>query len=300
MKGDRSVLTTPTLDKLNQLKLKGMARALLEQQEHAEYHRLSFEDRLGLLVDRELQDRDNRRLHRYLATARLRTSACVADIDFHHPRGLDRSQILHLAACYWVDAHQQVLIVGPTGAGKTFLACALAQAAIRHGATALSLRAPRMLSELLTARGDGRLPSLMAAWARVGVLVIDDFGLQPLTVQQAADLLEVIEDRVQRRSTIVTSQLPLGLWHEALGEPTVADAILDRLLHAAHRIELSGESMRKVRLSGNEESQTSIQPTERKRSPPRDAAADHPPERRERIGPGPMGDDEAQRQEGDQ
>jgi|GEM_PF-5221 len=274
MKGDPLMLTTPTIDKLMELKLKGMARALLEQQESTEYHRLSFEDRLGLLVDREKQDRENRRIHRSLGAARLRTSACVEDIDFHHPRGLDRTQILHLAACHWVDSHQQVLIVGPTGAGKTFLACALAQAAIRHGATALYQRAPRMLTELLTARGDGRLPSLMAAWARVGVLVIDDFGLQPLTVQQAADLLEVIEDRVQRRSTIITSQLPLALWHQALGEPTLADAILDRLLHDAHRIELSGESLRKVRRSESEESPMSAQPTARKRSPSGDAAAD--------------------------
>jgi DNA replication protein DnaC len=268
------MLTSPTIDKLLELKLKGMARALIDQQEHTEYHRLSFEDRLGLLVDREKQDRENRRIQRSLSSARLRTSACVEDIDFHHPRGLDRTQILHLTACHWIDAHQQILIVGPTGAGKTFIACALAQAAIRHGATALYQRAPRMLTELLTARGDGRLPGLMAAWARVGVLVIDDFGLQPLTVQQAADLLEVIEDRVQRRSTIITSQLPVALWHQALGEPTLADAILDRVLHDAHRIELSGESMRKVRLSGSEEPPTDAKPSSRTTSGSRDVAAD--------------------------
>src|ERR1019366_3064366 len=174
------MLTTPTLDKLGQLKLRGMARALLEQREGSDYHSLNFEDRLGLLVDREIQDRENRRLQRYLTTARLRASACVEDIDFYYSRGLDRTQILHLADCHWVDAHQQVLITGPTGAGKTYIACALAQAAIRHGSTALYLRAPRMLTELLTARGDGRLPSLMASWSRVGILAIDDFGLQPL------------------------------------------------------------------------------------------------------------------------
>jgi DNA replication protein DnaC len=256
------MLTTPTLDKLGQLKLRGMARALLEQREGANYHSLNFEDRLGLLVDREIQDRENRRLQRYLTTARLRASACVEDIDFHHPRGLDRTQILHLADCHWVAAHQQVLITGPTGAGKTYIACALAQAAIRHGSTALYLRAPRMLTELLTARGDGRLPSLMASWSRVGLLAIDDFGLQPLTNQQAGDLLEVIEDRVQRRSTIVTSQLPVALWHEALGEPTVADAILDRLLHNAHRIELCGESMRKARSSPSSVPPPAVDPSQ--------------------------------------
>jgi len=240
------VLMTPTLDKLNQMKLKGMARALLEQRDVPEYQSLTFEDRLGLLVDREMQDRENRRLTRYLSAARLRASACIEDLDFRHPRGLDRSQILHLADSQWVQAHQQVLIVGPTGVGKTYLACALGQAAIRRGSTALYQRAPRMLSDLATARADGRFLRLTATWARVGVLIIDDFALQPLTPQQAAEFLEVIEDRAQLRSTIITSQLPIALWHEALGEPTIADAILDRLLHNAHRIELRGDSMRKT------------------------------------------------------
>ena len=241
------MLTTPTLDKLYALNLSGMARALSAQREQpATYSGLGFEDRLGLLVDREGQDRENRRLERYLRAAKLRLAASIEDVDFRSSRGLDRGVLLELAASRWVGARQQVLIVGPTGVGKTYLACALATAAIRAGHSALYLRVPRLLTELATARLDGRLPRLLAAWARVDVLVLDDFGLQPLTDAQAADLLEVIEDRAGVRSTIVTSQLPVALWHEGLGEPTVADAILDRLLHGAHRLELHGASLRRA------------------------------------------------------
>jgi DNA replication protein DnaC len=234
------------MDKLYALNLGGMARALTEQREQpTAYGGLGFEDRLGMLVDREATDRENRRLERYLRAAKLRLAASVEDVDFRAPRGLDRGSFLELAASRWVDSHQQVLIVGPTGLGKTYLACALATAAVRTGHSALYLRTPRALTELASARLDGRLPKLLAAWARVDVLVLDDFGLQPLTDPQAADLLEVIEDRAGRRSTIVTSQLPIAHWHEGLGEPTVADAILDRLLHGAHRLELRGESRRR-------------------------------------------------------
>jgi DNA replication protein DnaC len=239
------MLTTPTLDKLHTLNLMGMARAFQEQLERADYQALTFEERLGLLVDRETQDRENRRLERNLKSAKLRSNACLEDLDFHRQRSLDRSFILSLAEAQWVTAHHSVLIVGATGVGKTFVACALAQAAIRRGHTALYLRAPRMLTDLAVARADGRLPRLMTSWARVEVLVIDDLALQPLTTEQAADLLEVVEDRSQLRATIVTSQLPVSQWHEALGEPTVADAILDRLVHNAHRIELRGDSLRR-------------------------------------------------------
>jgi DNA replication protein DnaC len=234
------MLTSPTLDKLRDLNLLGRARAYQEQMERADYAALTFDDRLGMLVDVEMQERENRRLHRYLKAARLRDQACVEDIDFHAPRGLNRTLILELAESRWVEAHQNVIVVGATGLGKTYLACALAEAAIRKGHTALYMRFPRLVDELAVARVDGRMPRLLATWARVDVLVLDDFAMQTLTSQQSADLLEVIEDRAQRRATILTSQMPVKQWHEALGDATIADAILDRVVHNAHRVELRG------------------------------------------------------------
>lgn len=239
------MLTNATLDGLHTLRLPGMARGLVEQREHANYDALSFEERLAMLVDRELTERHNRRLDRMLKAARLRVAATIEGIDFARPRGLERAQMLSLAESHWVGSHHCVVIVGATGLGKTYLACALANAAIRRGHSALYLRGPRLHDEITLARAEGRLPRLMLAWARIDVLLIDDFLLRPLAPDQAADVLEVIEDRVGLRSTIVTSQLPVGMWHEALGEPTVADGILDRLLENVHRIELRGESMRR-------------------------------------------------------
>ncbi len=235
-----------TLDRLYALNLTGMARALVEQRAQPDYAALSFEERLGLLVDREATERDNRRLERYRKAARLRIGATIEELDFHATRGLDRGLVRELAEAAWVATHRNVLIVGPTGVGKTFIACALAETALRHDHRALYLRVPRLVDELVLARADGRLPRLLAAWARIDVLVLDDLGLSPLGASQAADLLEVVEDRVGRRSTIVTSQLPVGHWHEALGEPTIADAILDRLVNAAYRIELRGDSLRRA------------------------------------------------------
>ena len=241
------MLTNPTIDTLRALNLGGMARALAEQLERAEYAALSFEERLGLLVDREAQDRDNRRLDRHLKAAKLRWDASVEDVDFRHPRGLDRGQFLSLADARWVAARQNILVTGPTGSGKTFIACALAHATVRRGHTALYLRAPRLLGDLALARADGRLPRVLAAWARVDVLVVDDFALRPLLPEQTADLLEVVEDRAGRRSTVIASQLPVRLWHDALTEATLADALLDRVVHNAHRIALHGESLRRPR-----------------------------------------------------
>jgi DNA replication protein DnaC len=239
------MLDNATLDGLHSLRLPGMARALAEQREHPDYNTLGFEDRLGMLVDRELSERRNRRLERMVKAARLRVGATVEGIDFGRSRGLERAQVLSLAESHWVDSHHSVVIVGATGLGKTYLACALANAAIRRGHAALYLRGPRLHDEVALARAEGRLARLLGSWARVEVIVIDDFLLRPLAPDQAADVLEVIEDRIGLRSTIVTSQLPVTMWHDALGEPTIADGILDRLLERVHRIELAGESMRR-------------------------------------------------------
>jgi DNA replication protein DnaC len=239
------MLDNKTIDGLYALRLPAMAAALAEQRDQAGYQGLSFEERLGLLVDRELTDREDRRVRRYLKAAKLRSEAVVEDLDFHRQRGLDRAQLMGLADAGWAKAHHDIAIVGPTGVGKTFIACALADAAVRRGHSALYLRGPRMLDELEVARGDGRLQRLLAAWARTDVVVIDDFLLRALSPDQASDVLEVVEDRSGRRSTVLTSQLPLPMWHQAIGEATLADAIMDRFSASLVRIELSGESMRR-------------------------------------------------------
>ncbi len=249
-----------TIEGLYALRLPAMASALAEQDNQASYQALSFEERLGLLVDRELTDRENRRLERYLKAAKLRTNAVVEDIDFRRRRGLERAGVLSLAEANWVNAHHNIAIVGATGLGKTFLACALANSAIRRGHTALYLRASRMLDELAIARLDGRLARLTASWARIDVLVIDDVLLRPLNADQAADTLEVIEDRAGLRSTILTSQLPISMWHQAMGEPTLADAILDRLCQNLHRIELRGESMRRASPGNDDTDDPKVRP----------------------------------------
>lgn len=240
------MLTHKTVDRLHQMRLWGMAEAFVAQLQKPDYQELSFEERFGLLVDQEWTHRQNRRLARLLRQARLRLPACLEDIDYRHPRGLDRSLLRSLATGDWLRARQNVLITGPTGVGKTFIACALANAACRQGFTARYYRVPRLLAELGIARGDGSYPRLLNQLARTDLLVLDDWGLAPFTDAQGRDLLEVVDDRAQARSTIVASQLPVEHWHGLLPDPTVADAILDRLVHNAHKIALRGESMRKM------------------------------------------------------
>src|SRR6266852_5634957 len=225
------MLINQTLDKLEVLGLFGMVLGLREQLESSQYLSLSFDERLGLLVDRETETRDSRRLAPRLKAAKLRQEATVEDLDFRAPRGLDRSVVLSLAQAGWVAAHHN-LLTGPTGAGKSFLACALTHAAVRRGHTALYVRTPRLLAELALSRGDGRYVRRRGQLARIGLLVLDDFLLTPPSMIEAKDLLEVIDDRSQLRSTLVVSQLPVENWHPALadGDPTLADAILDRLL----------------------------------------------------------------------
>jgi DNA replication protein DnaC len=242
------MLNHPTFEQLRRLKLTGMLKALQEQEQMPDIDQLGFLERLGLLVDWEIQERDNRRLASRLRLAKLKQAACLEDLDLKTPRQLDRSLIQQLADGRWISQHLNVLITGPTGVGKSFLACALAQKACRQGYTAFYQRLPRLLTELEIARGDGRYPKLMRQLAKVDVLVLDDWGLENgLNDRQRRDLLEILDDRYANRATVVTSQLPIEHWHETLGDPTLADAILDRLVHNAHRIALKGKSMRKLK-----------------------------------------------------
>ncbi len=225
-----------------------MAKALEEQAAMAGIKALSFEDRLGFLIDREMMERHNRRLTTRLRKAKLRQkNACIEDVDFRNRRGLDRRLLMSLGSGEWIAKKRNVLITGPTGVGKTYLACALANKACREGYTVQYLRLPRLFEELTLAHADGRYPKLMAGFAKTDVLVLDDWGIAPFTDADRRELLEILEDRHELRSTLVTSQLPVEKWHDALGHPTLADAILDRLVHNAYRIEMTGESMRKKR-----------------------------------------------------
>jgi DNA replication protein DnaC len=243
--------TQETFQKLSECRLLGFARALHEQLDHAEsYEHLTFEDRVGVLIDREWTDREARSLTRRLQLARLRDrGACIEDFDFRHPRGLDRTLIQRLATCEWISKHQNLIVTGSTGCGKTFVICALGHKACRAGYSVLYRRVPRLLHELHAARADGSFPRLLARWAKTDLLILDDWGLAPLGTPERHDLLEVIEDRHTDRSTVIAAQLPVKDWHKYIGDPQVADAALDRVVHAAHQITLKGESMRKKRSS---------------------------------------------------
>jgi DNA replication protein DnaC len=238
-----------TLSKLNILKLHGMAEGFTEQNQSAMYTELPFNDRLGLLVDREITVRDNRRLTNLLRGAKLRYSnACSEEIDFRAPRGLSKEVILSLMQNNWIKEKQNVIITGPSGSGKTFIACALANSACRSGYSAFYIRLPRLLQEMNIARGDGSYGKQLTKLARYSLLVIDDWGLAKLADKERRDILEVLEDRHGISSTIISSQIPLDRWHDTIGDPTIADAVLDRLVHNAHMITMNmkAESMRKL------------------------------------------------------
>lgn len=240
------MLNEPTVEKMRRLALHGMLKAWEAQQAETNLGELTFDERLGLLVDAEYFARENKRLDRLLREAKLKISqACIENIDYSPKRDIDKATMRQLATCLWVQEHHSVIVTGMTGVGKTYLGCALAQQACRNGYRALYRRASRFFQELAMARADGTYGQLLAKLARVDVLLIDDFALTPARETDRHDLLEVIEDRYGQKSTIITSQLPPSKWHEYIGDPTVADAILDRLLHNAHRLVLKGPSRRK-------------------------------------------------------
>jgi DNA replication protein DnaC len=235
-----------TITQLRAFKLAGMATAYEEQLAHPPAQVLSFDERLGLLVDRERTHRDNARLQRLLRGARLKhASACLENVDHRAGRGLDKGLLATLAGCDWIRQHQNLLITGPTGSGKTWIACALANQACRQGLSALYVRVPRLFEELQIAHADGSFGRRLAQFARAEVLLLDDFGLNKIGQADRNDLLEILDDRLDTRATIITSQLPVDQWHAYLNDPTLADAILDRVVHRSHRLTIQGESMRK-------------------------------------------------------
>lgn len=243
------MLKTQTMEKLKALKLSGMLKGLEEQLSSSEFESLSFDERFGLLVDRENIERENSRLKTRLKQAKLRQQACFEDIDFRHQRGLDKSMMLSLGTCQWIRDRQNIIITGATGVGKSYLGCALAHRACLEGFKVRYYRISRLFRDLHAAQGDGTYLKLIKSISKFNVLILDDWGLEKLKDQQRNDLLEVLEDRHSIHSTIITGQLPIEHWHEVIGNPTIADAIMDRLVHNAHKINLNGDSMRKKRAS---------------------------------------------------
>jgi DNA replication protein DnaC len=241
------VLTHPMLDQLAQLGLSGMAQAFAELEAFGEGATLTHADWLGLLVDREVTYRRDKRLAARLRHARLRHQADVEDVDYRTPRGLDRGAFHKVASGEWIDAHDNMILCGPTGVGKSWLACALGNKACRDNRSVLYQRVPKLFADLALARGDGRYARIMRSLTGVQLLILDDWGLDPLDSGACRDLYEILEERYGRRSTILTSQIPVDKWHEVIGDPTYADAILDRLVHNAHRIDLAGDSLRRTR-----------------------------------------------------
>ncbi len=240
------MLLEQTKDQLRTLKLTGFLEALEQQLEQPHTHELAFENRLGFLVEREVLYRDNRRLARLLSNAKLREPACVENINYAHPRGLDKSRMASLVQLDWVRSGLNLCITGKTGCGKTWLACAIGNQSCRQGLVTRYFRLPRLLEQLRISHGDGSYARLMMQLFKTDLLILDDWGMQPLETPQRQDLMELVEDRHGRRSTLIASQLPVKHWHDYIGEATMSDAILDRLLHGSHRLELEGDSMRKL------------------------------------------------------
>jgi DNA replication protein DnaC len=240
------MLIHPTIDKLNSMRLTGMARGFRAQLENPEVHNLPFEDRLALIVDMEFMERENRQLATRLRGARLRQNAVIEDLDTRPSRKIDRALFASLATCAWVKQRHNLLITGATGVGKTWLSCALSHNACRRGIHVVYHRLPTLMQDLDIARHDGRYTKIMRGIAKAELLILDDWGIVPMSPEQLRDLLEIIDERYQKGSTLITSQLPPANWHEAINDPTMADAILDRVLHNAYKVALEGPSMRKL------------------------------------------------------